>query len=447
MTMPAVAPAFVLRCIQCGASTEDPQANFRCAQCGDLLEVAYPWASGAAPHFDAAAIKQLWSERRLSPEAADQSGVWRFRELLPIITNAADAVTLREGNTPLYELPKSARYAGLDRLLAKHQGMNPTGSFKDTGMTAALSVAREKGIRWVACASTGNTSASMAAYAARAGINSLVLVPEGQIAWGKLAQAVDYGANTFQLRTDFDGCVRVLAEVMRRFPLCLLNSVNPFRVEGQKTAAIELLEQLQWQVPDHVVVPGGNLANSSALGKAFVELHALGMIARLPRISLIQAVGANPLVRSWRQNRGTSLQPVEAVTRATAIRIGNPASWKKAVAVVQASDGTCEDVTEDEIAYAKATIGADGIGCEPASAATLAGTLKLVRSGLIRAGETVVLVLTGHLLKDPDYTLEFHRQPAGAAEPAGLRRPPRRVDADADAVIRELERSSERAGN
>jgi threonine synthase len=369
----------------------------------------------------------------------DQSGVWRFRELLPPLADA-QAVTLREGNTPLYELPRCAQSAGVDQLLAKHQGMNPTGSFKDTGMTVALSMAREKGFRWVGCASTGNTAASMAAYAARAGMRSLVLVPEAQVALGKLVQVLEYGALTCQLKTDFDGCARVLDEVIRRFPVHLVNSVNPFRLEGQKTAAAEMLEQLEWRVPDHVIVPGGNLANASALGKGFLELRALGFIQNLPKISIIQAAGANPLVRCLRERGGRELVPVRAETRATAIRIGNPASWKKAVTVLTVSGGTCEEVNEEEIAIAKAEIGADGVGCEPAAAATLAGLKKLVRCGFVQKGDSVVLVLTGHLLKDPEYTLEFQqRERDQNAAAARLRNPPLVLEATAGAVIRRLE--------
>ena len=285
--------------------------------------------------------------------------------------------------------------AGVDRLLAKHQGMNPTGSFKDTGMTSALSVARERGFKWVACASTGNTSAAMAAYAARAGMNSLVLIPEGKIAWGKLSQAMDYGALTCQLRTDFDGCVNVLAEVVKRAPVYLLNSVNPYRLEGQKTPAFEIAEELDWDVPDHVIVPGGNLANCSALGKGFQEMLHLGLTTKLPRISVIQAQGANPLYLSMKENCGNSLHAVEAQTRATAIRIGNPASWRKAVRILRETGGFCEQVTEAEIALAKAEIGREGIGCEPASAVTLAGLKKLVKQGKVHSTESVVLLLTG----------------------------------------------------
>jgi threonine synthase len=354
-------------------------------------------------------LKWLWRERRCSGELLDASGVWRFRELLPILDNFGNAISLREGNTPLYHLPRAAKALGIDRIFAKHQGMNPTGSFKDTGMTAALSVARERGFKWVACASTGNTSAAMAAYATRAGLRSLVLIPEGKIAWGKLSQAMDYGAVTYQLKTDFDGCLNVLTEIVKQAPIYLLNSVNPYRLEGQKTPAFEIAEAMDWNVPDHLIVPGGNLGNSSALGKGFREMRELGLVARLPKISVIQAAGANPLVRSMAANHGATLEPVEAHTRATAIRIGNPASWRKAAKVIEESGGWCLDVTEAEIAIAKAEIGAEGLGCEPASAVTLAGLKKLKAQGAIQPSETVVLVLTGHTLKDADYTIDFHR--------------------------------------
>src|SRR6204780_1891684 len=357
----------------------------------------------------AADLKTIWKPRRGSLAPADLSGVWRFRELLPVLASEQNIITLREGNTPLYELPQCSRITGVPHLFAKHQGMNPTGSFKDTGMTVAASFARQAGFRWVACASTGNTSASMAAYAARGGLRSLVLVPEGKISWSKLSQALDYGAVTCQLRTDFDGCLRLLQELVLRAPVYQLNSINPFRLEGQKTLAIELLEQLDWQPPDHIIVPGGNLGNSSAIGKALLEMYDLGLISRLPKLSIIQAEGANALVRTLREADGKRLVTVQAETRATAIRIGNPASWKKAVRVLQATDGACEQVSELEIAEAKAEIGTEGIGCEPASAVTLAGLKKLLREGFVEPEETVVLILTGHLLKDPDFTMDFHR--------------------------------------
>jgi threonine synthase len=276
-----------------------------------------------------------------------------------------------------------------------------------------------------------------------------VLIPEGKISWGKLSQSLDYGAVTCQLRTDFDGCMRVLNEVVQRMPVYLLNSVNPYRLEGQKTAAIEMMEQLDWHVPDHIIVPGGNLGNSSALGKALIEMKALGLISRLPRVSIIQAEGANALVRMIREKK-TELTPVQAETMATAIRIGNPASWKKAVRVLEATGGTVEQVSDIEIAQAKAEIGADGIGCEPASAVTLAGLKKLVRSDFVQRGEQVILILTGNLLKDPEFTLKFHRGELFPREKVALQqhqRAPILLDADVNAVIEALENAEKRTAN
>jgi len=435
-----------LRCISCGATPASANQNFRCASCGHLLEFVLPeWS------HDPPALKALWLHRKTLFKPLDQSGVWRFRELLPKIPEA-HAITLREGNTPLYELPRCARIAGLDSLQAKHQGMNPTASFKDTGMTVAASSAHQQGFRWVACASTGNTSASMAAYAARGNMQSLVLIPEGKISWGKLSQSLDYGALTCQLRTDFDGCVRILNELVRQKPVYLLNSVNPYRIEGQKTAAIELMEQLEWEPPDHIIVPGGNLGNSSAIGKALIEMGDRKLIDRLPKLSIIQAQGANPFYRSVKEFGGAKLESMIADTQATAIRIGNPASWKKALRVLQATGGEVEQVTEIEIAEAKAEIGADGIGCEPASAVTLAGLKKLRKQGFVKSGESVVLILTGHLLKDPDFTIKFHRGELFTGTPyenetAQIRhqqRAPMVLDAELGAVITALKAAETR---
>ena len=431
------------RCIACGDLTDAASQDFRCCQCGDLLEITYPTWKESKP--DAAELKTAWQKRRLSSSPVDLSGVWRYRDVLPALDDEQQVITLREGNTPLYELPRCARITGVPHLFAKHQGMNPTGSFKDAGMTVAATFARRAGFRWVACASTGNTSASMAAYAARGGMRGLVLVPEGKISWSKLSQALDYGAVTCQLRTDFDGCLKLLQDLVRKAPVYQLNSINPFRLEGQKTLSIELLEQLDWQVPDHIIVPGGNLGNSSAIGKALLEMRELELISRLPKLSVIQAEGANALVRTLREAGGKRLISVPPETRATAIRIGNPASWKKAAHVLEATGGACEQVTELEIAQAKAEIGAEGIGCEPASAVTLAGLKKLVKQGFVKTDETVVLVLTGNLLKDPDFTIDFHRGEmfSGGPESAALdslRHPPIVLDASLDAVIRTLER-------
>jgi threonine synthase len=436
---------FRFRCIGCGSINASAAQGFRCSKCGNLLEITDSSWNSRNP----VALKSLWRERRTLNTLIDLSGVWRFRELLPAPASEEHIVTLREGNTPLYDLPQSSRATGVARLYAKHQGMNPTGSFKDAGMTVAATFARQAGYRWVACASTGNTSASMAAYAARGGMRSLVLVPEGKISWSKLSQALDYGALTCQLRTDFDGCLRLLQELVRHAPVYQLNSINPFRLEGQKTLALELLEQLDWQPPDHIIVPGGNLGNSSAIGKALLEMLEIGLIPRLPKLSVIQAEGANALVRTLREAGGKRLVSVQAETRATAIRIGNPASWEKAVKVLEGMGGACEQVSEVEIAQAKAEIGAEGIGCEPASAVTLAGLKKLLRQRFVKPEETVVLILTGNLLKDPDFTMEFHRGELfqGTAQEQESRKlnlfrhPPVVLDATLDAVIKTLEQA------
>jgi threonine synthase len=392
-----------------------------------LLEVIYPDWAAAMPE-SGQRLKKLWQERRLSTAPEDVSGVWRYRELLPRV-EPLNIVTMSEGNTPVMLLKRSARALRLPHLLVKHQGMNPTGSFKDTGISAAISMAKAEGFSWVGCASTGNTSASVAAYAAHAEMKSIVFLPAGQVSSGKLAQALEYGATVVQLLTDFDGCLKLLHEVVQRFPAYLLNSVNPYRLEGQKTVAFELMEQLNWSVPDHLIVPGGNLGNSSALGKGFLELLELGLISTVPKVSIIQAAGANPLVRTMRENNGKELVRVEAETKATAIRIGNPASWRKAVAVLKNTGGTTEEVSEDEISLAKAELGAEGIGCEPASATTLAGLKKLVRSGFVKTADSVVLILTGHMLKDVDYMLQ--------AQGNRFLGP---IEAEAGAVVRTLER-------
>ena len=415
-----------LRCVACGTLQRRVGPAFRCSDCGELLEVVYPdW--GALVREAVQRLKQVWKERRSSMAARDVSGVWRYRELLPSV-EAQQIVTMGEGNTPLLSLKQSAHSLGLKNLLAKHLGMNPTGSFKDSGMSAAISVAHAEGFSCVCCASTGNTSASVAAYAAHAGMKSVVLLPAGQVSAGKLAQALEYGAIVLQLRTDFDGCLKLLHEVVQRFSAYLLNSVNPYRLEGQKTVAFEVAEQMNWSVPDHVIVPGGNLGNCSALGKGFLELHKLGLISHVPKISVIQAEGANPLVRTMRENGGRELVRVNPETRATAIRIGNPASWRKAVAVLNSTGGACEQVSDDEIASAKAELGREGIGCEPASAASLAGLKKLVHSGFVKPEDSVVLVLTGHMLKDADYMLKAHAH--RFSEP---------VNADVETVIKRLE--------
>jgi threonine synthase len=398
-----------LRCINCQTEFPATARLYTCPHCKGLLDVVYE-----VNEFRGERLMSVWDWRRASPCAIDQSGVWRFRELLPE-ADEAEVVTLSEGNTPLWDAPRSAAYAGMKQLVFKHLGMNPTGSFKDLGMTTGITQARRLGATSVACASTGNTSASMAAYAARAGMKAVVFIPSGQIALGKLSQALDYGATVLQIEGDFDDAMRLVREIANETPIYLLNSVNPFRLEGQKTIAFELLQQRGWQTPDRIVVPGGNLGNSSAIAKGLQELIERGVITKMPQITIVQAEGANPLYRMWQQCRDRQetadqhFDPLpNASTLATAIKIGNPVSWPKALRALRWSGGAVECVTEQEIADAKAIIGRDGIGCEPASAVTLAGIKKMVAAGDIAPDEEVVAILTGHVLKDPDYTVNYH---------------------------------------
>lgn len=310
------------------------------------------------------------------------------------------AVSHPEGNTPLLERESVAAFVGVARLHLKHEGHNPTGSFKDRGMTVAVTQARRVGATAVACASTGNTSASLAAYAAHAGIPALVLVPADAVALGKLAQTLAYGARTILVRGDFDDCLRLLREAAGQLGVYVANSINPFRIEGQKTIAFELFQQLAWDAPDWIVLPAGNLGNTAAFGKALMEAHALALIARVPRIAAIQASGAAPFAKGYAEGF-IRRHRVQAETVATAIRIGNPASWDRAVEAIRATNGVVAAVSDEEIMEAKAVVDASGVGCEPASAASVAGVRSLVNRGVIQPGERIVAVLTGHLLKDP----------------------------------------------
>lgn len=402
------------RCVEpnCGEAYGLNERLYVCLRCGGLLDVAMSFKALG----DASALRAVWQTRRASLDARDRSGVWRYRELLPF-RDDAPIVTLAEGNTPLYEAPRAADYCALTALKLKHQGCNPTGSFKDTGMTTVVTQAVILGARTVVCASTGNTSASLAAYAARANLACAILVPQGQVSSAKLAQSLDYGARVLEIDSNFDAAMRVVRELSEDESIYLVNSINPFRIEGQKTVAAELLEQLEWQVPDQVVVPGGNLGNSSALGKGFWELRELGLIDRLPQLSVVQAEGAAPFAHLFTRHGDAAMDaevardftPVEhPETLASAIKIGAPVSWPKAWRAVRWTGGRVLSVSETEIADAKAIIGRDGVGCEPASATTVAGIKKLVADGTIHAGETVVAVLTGHILKDPDYVTKYH---------------------------------------
>jgi threonine synthase len=342
------------------------------------------------------------------------SGVWRFREIL--LPGRGPTLTHPEGNTHLYRRDAIARWVGHDDLALKHEGENPTGSFKDRGMTVAVTQAVRAGATAVACASTGNTSASMAAYAAQAGLPALVFVPAGKVAAGKLAQALAYGARTLLVKGDFDACLRLVREASEALGIALLNSINPWRLEGQKTIVWEMLQQRGWEPPDWIVLPAGALGNTSAFGKALREAFGLGLIRRMPRVASVQAAGASPFYRSFRGGFRQRYR-VEAETVATAIRIGDPASHDRAVRTIRETRGLVASVTDREILEAKAVVDAAGIGCEPASAAAVAGTRRLVREGRIRRSESVVAILTGHVLKDPGVVMDFHSRPGRHRNP------------------------------
>jgi threonine synthase len=394
-----------LRCFdpKCAATLDLHAGALACPRCGELLEIAL----NSTP-MNPAALKELWSERRRSRDPRDISGVWRYREVLPEYA-AEEIVTLGEGNTPLVRGQRSAQWAGVGDLQFKHLGWNPTGCFKDLGMTVGMTEARHAGAKVVACASTGNTAASMAAYAARAGVTGRVYLPAGQVSLNKLAQALDFGAEVVEVVGSFDDALNTLLESTGK-GIYFLNSINPFRIEGQKTTMYELLDQLAWQSPDYLVVPGGNLGNSAAFGKAFEEMLRLGLIGRAPRMIVVQAAGANPFAQLWESGAAELTAVAEPETVATAIRIGNPRSWKKSLRGVQQTGGQVLDVTDEEIAEAKAIIGRDGIGCEPASAATLAGIRKLRRAGKIAEGASIVAILTGHVLKDTNFIIRTHQR-------------------------------------
>jgi len=405
-----------LRCVECSTLYPGMESGwkprYRC-DCGGVLDVEL------APPTGAKGLRQLFDERASAPPTwpvntgnilPDHSGVWRYRELILPVPGQY-IVSRPEGNTGLYPVGTEncgtgrighrqiGSYAGLDHLFLKHEGENPTGSFKDRGMTVGVTMASLLGAQAVACASTGNTSASLASYAAQAGMRGIVFLPAGNVTVGKLAQSLAYGATTIQIDGDFDAAMQLVEQVCNELGIYLLNSLNPYRIEGQKSIGFELLQQLNWQAPDWLVLPAGNLGNTSAIGKAFRQAYQLSLISHMPRFASIQAAGANPFYRSFQQGF-TMREPVQAQTVATAIKIGDPVSFTRARRVIEESNGLVEEVTDAEILAAKTIIDRSGLGCEPASAATLAGIRKLVERGVMKRDESVVGVLTGNLLKD-----------------------------------------------
>ncbi len=400
---------YEVECIRCGARYSKEDVVYTCRKCDGLLDIKYDYSA-------------IDTERVVK---AKGEGVWKYRVLLPFDEQETKPVTINEGNTPLYRCDRLAESIGIDDLWVKHEGLNPSGSFKDRGMTVGVTKAVELGVKGVACASTGNTSASLAIFAAKAGFPCYVLLPKGKVALGKVAQAMMHGAKVFSLRGNFDDALRVVRVLCEEENLYLLNSVNPYRLEGQKTIAFEVTEKLEWEVPDRVVLPVGNAGNISAIFKGFSELSTLGIADSIPKMTGIQAEGAKPIVNAFKDGKPEMIPEDKPETIASAIRIGNPVNAAKALTAIRDSDGVAESVTDDEITEAQLMLARlEGIGVEPASAASIAGLKKLVAMGEIERDERIVCITTGHLLKDPERVIRICE-------------PPKEVDADVD-VVREM---------
>ncbi len=382
-----------LRCIDCGHDHPPFDAvRYTCGECDGLLEVRY----ATHPTFD----------------EFEGSGVWRYAAALPFDSG----VTLPEGDTPLHRVPRLEESVGVRNLRVKHEGMNPTGSFKDRGMTVGVRVAREVGVDRLACASTGNTSAALAAYGARGGLETLVLLPQGKVAAGKIAQASLHGARILEVDGNFDDCLDIVRELTDRGEAYLLNSLNPFRLEGQKTIGLEILEEFyadEGRFPDRIVLPVGNAGNTAALYKCFRELVRGGDLAPgdVPKLTGVQAEGAAPMVEAVESGADGVERWDDVETVATAIRIGNPVNAPKALPGIRETGGTAVAVSDEEITDAQRELAGEGVGVEPASAASVAGLRKLRESGVVDSGEDVVCLTTGHLLKDPDAAADAGADP------------------------------------
>jgi len=386
-------------CIGCGEKYGVDEVVYSCKRCGDLLEVEYDYDL-----LEAKLKKSNWQSLPLS--------VWRYKDFMPI-RDPSKIVSLNEGGTGLHSCQRLANLLGVKYLYVKNEGENPTGSFKDRGMTVGVTKAVELNMKTVICASTGNTSASLAAYAARAGLQCIVIIPSGKIAHGKLAQAMVYGAKVVQVRGNFDHALKTVLELSEKHrEVYLLNSINPYRLEGQKSLAYEICDQLKREPPDRVVVPVGNAGNISAIWKGFIEFHKLGLINKLPKMTGIQAEGAAPIARAIKNGKDEIMPINEPETIATAIRIGAPVSWKKAIRAINESRGTAETVTDEEILEAQKMLArAEGLFVEPASASSIAGLKKMFEAGKIDTDEAVVCVATGHGLKDPDIAIKISEKP------------------------------------
>ncbi len=454
----------------CAATFGVDEVLVACSKCGSLLDILYDWSRLPVPK-SLNYFEHRWSTKgRGTGGRLDFSGVWRFRELLPFYRTEEDVVTIGEGRTMLQQADLLARQVGMrpGNLLLQYEGLNPSGSFKDNGMTAAFTHARMVGARRVACASTGNTSASLALYAALSELQGVVFIGSGKISLGKLSQALDYGALTLQIKGDFDACLRRIKQIAvnrTELGIYLMNSVNPFRLEGQKSIMLRILEALDWQPPDWIIVPGGNLGNCSAFAKAFAEMKELGLVKKIPRLAVINASGANTLNElysrrglRWNDGRydagaigglyaGMDESGYYPHTVASAIEISRPVNLPKALRALSIMNGVVREVSDDEILENRSLVARFGFGCEPASAASVAGLRKLIEEQVISPGESVVCILTGHELKDPNVTVKYHtgvdmkaaQDSAPREEPAGkLANRPVVVEDDLEAIVRAM---------
>jgi threonine synthase len=453
----------------CNATYAIDQVLTACPKCKSLLDITYDWNRLPVPK-SMAFFEHRWMTKGLHASGAlDFSGVWRFRELMPFFRTEADIVTIVEGRTLLQQADLLGKNIGMKQgnLYLQYEGLNPSGSFKDNGMTAAFTHARMVGATKVACASTGNTSASLAMYASLSGFKGLVFIGSGKISVGKLSQALDYGGITLQIQGDFDDCLRRIRQIAAdpKNSIYLMNSVNPFRLEGQKSIMFRILEARGWEAPDWIIVPGGNLGNCSAFGKAFMELKELGLIRKIPRLAVINASGANTLNelvsrRGLKWNNGNvDMKAIDGVyaamdeshykphTVASAIEISRPVNLPKALRALDVMNGVVREVTDEEILEARAKVARWGFGCEPASAATIAGLLKLMAEQIISPSETVACILTGHELKDPNATVKYHtgidlkaaQDLAPRSQPTGaLVNQPIQVPDDLDAILKAI---------
>lgn len=386
-------------CINCKTTYGIDEIVYFCNKCGDILEIKVDF-------------NELTETLKTSDWKTKPLSVWRYRPLMPI-HETAKLVTLGEGGTGLHRSQRLGKELDLENLYIKNEGENPTGSFKDRGMTVGVTKAVELGVHHVICASTGNTSASLAAYAARAGIKCTVLIPSGKIAYGKLSQAMIHGAKVLQVKGNFDQALEFVFKLAEKHKdIYLLNSINPFRIEGQKSLGYEIIEQLNNESPDRIIIPVGNAGNISAVWKGFTEFYKLGYIKKLPKMTGIQATGSAPIAQAIKNKSDKIITVENPETIATAIRIGAPVSWKKAVNAINESKGTAETVTDDEILDAQKILARiEGIFVEPASASSIAGLKKLVKNGLISKDERVVCITTGHGLKDPDTAIKQSEKP------------------------------------